>query len=278
MPEQMTLFSPRKALEGFGDPRKLTRWPKGKPDYVSEFDLGPEHIPELIDLARFWVEREDWPEDDTDIAIYAPVHAWRALGQLRAAEAVEPLLAMMNAMDELNDVWYLEEFPDVFALIGPPAFARAADYLDNPENFLFPRICAAHMLSKIADRHPEQRDDAVSRFEGLLKNCPHNDSTLNAFLVSYLMNLKATESAEVIERAFAGRCVDEATVGGWGKVREELGVAGMGLAPSRSAAVSPFFPFNRSPDAPFTIDDAENRKRREKRRRQRKNRKRKPRS
>lgn len=253
MPQQITLFSPRKALEDFGDPRKLARWPKGNPDYPSELDLGPQHIPELIDLARFWVERDEWPPDDSDITVWAPIHAWRALGQLRATEAVEPLLAMMNVMDETSDDWYLEEFPDVLALIGPPAFACAADYLDDPENLLFPRICAAHILSKIADRHPEQRDDAVSRFEVLLKDCQQNDSTLNAFLVSYLMNLKAVESAEVIERAFAGRCVDELTVGGWGKVRAKLGVAGMGLAPSRSPPRLAVFPFQQVRGRSFEV-------------------------
>ena len=61
----------------------------------------------------------------------ASTHAWRALGQLRAIEAVEPLLAMQNRLDEERDDWYLGEFAEVFGQIGPPLFVRGAEPLDD---------------------------------------------------------------------------------------------------------------------------------------------------
>src|SRR5579864_7878643 len=45
------------------------------------------------------------------------VHAWRALGQLRAVEAVEPLLELFDRLED--DDWVHEELPAVFGLIGP---------------------------------------------------------------------------------------------------------------------------------------------------------------
>ena len=96
-------------------------------DYVAEFQLTPAHIPELIRLAAMWADpQDDWPEDGP---IWAPVHAWRALAQLGAVEAVTPLLEMSS--DLHYDDWQFEDFPHVFALIGagaiPPLKRHAAD-------------------------------------------------------------------------------------------------------------------------------------------------------
>ena len=83
-----------------GDARETGRWHEGAPDYVGEFGLRSEHVPALVDIARRWLEVGDRPDDET---FFAPVHAWRALGQLRAVEAVEPLLAMQKQLDKEGD-------------------------------------------------------------------------------------------------------------------------------------------------------------------------------
>jgi len=235
------------ALERAGDPRKSCKWPEGDPDYVRTYGLGPEHVPALIEIAREWVTRQDWPDDENDMTVYAPVHAWRALGQLRAAEAVEPLLGMIRAMDEQDDDWYLEEFPDAFALIGPAATGPVAAYLTDASNGMFPRIGAAHGLCKIAQRHGETRDETVAQLSACLAAHEEDDYTLNAFLVSYLLDLKAVESAELMERAYAAGRIDYMVCGYWGKVRAELGVQGLGLAPDEPPGPRPRFPFFRAP-------------------------------
>lgn len=216
-----------------GDPRNTWKWEEGDPDYVKQFGLGPEHIPILIDLAREWLDVEERPEDDV---LYAPVHAWRALGQLRAVEAVEPLLAMQEAMDEGNSDWYLEEFHEVFGWIGPPAIPAVAAYLADLQYGEYPRTSAANGLSEIAKRHPETRAQVVEILTRQLSTHEPEVYSLNAFLIGYLMDLKAVESAEAIERAYAADVVDEMVVGHWTTVRKELGVEGLGLVPDREAA------------------------------------------
>jgi hypothetical protein len=51
---------------------------------VAECCLQEKHIPGLIALAARWGDES--PDDDS---IYGPIHAWRALGQLRAVDAVQ---------------------------------------------------------------------------------------------------------------------------------------------------------------------------------------------
>ncbi len=86
--------------------------PDDWPHYL-ELGLGPEHIPDLIRLAT----DEELIWDDSDrLEVWAPLHAWRALGQLRAKEAIEPLLSLFEPLEE-ND-WAMEELPDVLGMIG----------------------------------------------------------------------------------------------------------------------------------------------------------------
>ena len=68
-------------------------------DYVGMLNLTQEHIPELIRMATDKKLRFSDAEDES----YAgPVHAWRALGQLRAQEAAQPLTANFSWN---NDDW-----------------------------------------------------------------------------------------------------------------------------------------------------------------------------
>src|SRR5262245_20529152 len=86
-------------------------------DYLSG-GIRREHIPELIRLlsdGAFLTAEE--PE------VYAHIHAWRALGQLRAAEAIEPLLELIAEQENEADwsEWISQEVPVALGMIGPAA-------------------------------------------------------------------------------------------------------------------------------------------------------------
>lgn len=42
------------------------------------------------------------------LEVWAPVHAWRALGQLRATEAIEPLITLFH---DVEDEWNNFDLP-----------------------------------------------------------------------------------------------------------------------------------------------------------------------
>lgn len=212
-----------------GDPRRTRRWDTGEPDYVAEFGLRQADVPVLIDIACQWADAER-PEDEV---LFAPIHAWRALGQLRAAEAVEPLLAAQDSLDAWGDQWYLEEFHDLFGLIGPPAIPALATHLADRGHGEFPRISAANGLCEVAKRHPQARQRVVNVLAMELAKKQPDVCQLNAFLIGYLTDLKATESAPIIERAYAVGVVDAGVCGHWTEIRRDLGVRGHGLVPDR---------------------------------------------
>lgn len=257
----------RQRLETFGDPR-VPSWP----DYVQALALTPADAPQLLLMARQWLETQATENED---AVYAPVHAWRAAAQLRSVELVPVLLELAGPLDEVEDDWYLEEFPEAFLLVGPAALEPLVAYLSQAEHREYPRICAVHAIADVAAGHPETRDQAVAALGRQLDQFQEQSKVLNGFLVSHLLDLKATETAEVIERAFAANRVELDIVGNWNTVRAQLGVAGLGLVPTELAnapigSVAPPLLRTSPASAPSRVDNQ--RRRRAERKRERRNR------
>lgn len=197
-----------------GDPRGNREWP----DYI-KLGLGPEHIPDLI---RMVTDTELNEADVESREVWAPLHAWRALGQLRAEAAIEPLMRLFHEQEE--DDWASQELPEVFGLIGPAAIPALIAYLADASHGLFPRISAVTGLESIAMQHTDAREDCIAALTRQLEGFAEQDPTLNAFLISSLVEVVAVESALVIEQAFAADCVDETIRGDWDDVQVDLGL------------------------------------------------------
>lgn len=217
-------YSPVAAqLLTYGDCRQMEEWP----DYLS-LGLTAEHIPELIQMIR---DEELFSADSDRPEAWAPVHAWRALGQLRAEDAIVPLLGLLGRIDEEDDDWVVEELPIVFGKIGPKAIPALQDYLANNSNGEYARVAAAESLGKIGQEHPEVRDHCVAVLTDQLKEFMENSPTVNAFVVYSLVELKAVESAPVMAQAFEANQVEGDTIGDWEDVQIQLGLLEERLTP-----------------------------------------------
>lgn len=199
---------------------QLGRPDETRPDYRA-LGLNESHIPELMRLATD--EYLNW-ESEIEIETYAPVHAWLALGQLRAVEAIDTLLSCLRYIDEHNDDWAGERLPEVFGEIGPAAVAPLTRYLQDSTHGLWARVAASGGLAAIAERHPAARRECVAALTAQLQRHGENDPTLNAFLISRLLDVRALEAAPVIESAFADKAVDISVAGDWEDVQISLGL------------------------------------------------------
>src|ERR1700683_258552 len=95
----------------------------GEPGLNERLDCGAmgvsaENIPDLIRMATD--ERLNNAPGSSKL-VWAPVHAWRALGQLRAVEAFEPLLKLFQRIDDFADDWIGTDLPAALAQIGAAA-------------------------------------------------------------------------------------------------------------------------------------------------------------
>lgn len=214
--DSIQYFAPVKTLLTYGRPQRIHKWP----DYL-KLGLSQQHIPELITMLT---DESLHHAKSTSESIWAPLHAWRVLGQLHAVEAVPALLDQLYRIDEYDDDWVGEELPDVFAMIGSPAISGLTDYLANSHHTLFARVGAAHSLSNIGQQHPEARQSSIAALEQQLTHYRQNDPTLNGFLVSYLLELKAVEAIRTIQDAYHNECVDTTITGDCEDAEIELGV------------------------------------------------------
>lgn len=187
------------------------------PDYLDQFNITQADIPELIRLATDNVL--DW---DAAPEWYGPMHAYRALGQLKATEAIEPLLSLAHMANESD--WHQEELPEVFGLIGPKALPAMAQYMAGNHG-IWPRSTVAHGIEVIGNTYPESREQCVQHLIDALDRHAEQPEELNGSLVAYLMDLEAVEAAPAIAKAYKEGPMDERVCGTWPAIQVEMGLA-----------------------------------------------------
>jgi hypothetical protein len=202
------------------------------PNYPREYELGREHIPALIRMACD-VALHDGDSEGPEI--WAPVHAWRALAQLRATEAVEPLLEFTKL--DMDDDAVSQEFAMVFGMIGPSAIAPIAAFLRDRSLPWMAASLATGGLAEVVKNHPECRDECVGMLTGLLDRATDRDPTANGFVVCSLLDLKAVEAIDAIREAFRLDAVDISIAGDLEDVEIDLGFR------ERRSTRRPYYPF-----------------------------------
>jgi hypothetical protein len=221
-----------------GEPKLTDQWL----DYRAR-GLGDEHVPVLIQMLQD--PELDWAvhrEGDDETPFWARVHAWRALGQLRAGEAAEALVGALVGDDE--DEWAAEEIPEVLEMIGPtalpplrtalPLTARKAEFLAVGS--------VGEALRRMAAAYPEVRDEVVALLTRQLRSWAEQDRTANAFLISDLLELRAVEVAPVMQEALEAGAVDEDIVGDWEDVQVALGLLARRTTPRPRSNFWPTLP------------------------------------
>lgn len=190
------------------------------PDYVRRYGLTQEDAPEL---ARMVADEALSNSDSQSAEVWAPLHAWRALAQLGSAEAVGPVLELLQRIDAHNDDWVADEAPRVLGMLGPVSLEPTAAYLENPDHGEWARFAAARALMEIGTRHPEARAACVNLLARQLARCEDLPS-LNGGIVSELLDLSAVEALPVMREAYERGVVDPFVVGDLEEVEITLGV------------------------------------------------------
>jgi hypothetical protein len=206
--------SPVNKLFSYGFPSDNDDWS----DYL-KFGFTEEHIPELIKLAG---ETDLILSDSEKAENWAPVHAWRVLGQLKANDAAKPLMNLFHELEDEN--WSDEELPTVFALIGASTLPFLASYLADRSRKNSPRISAAGCINEVGKLNKDVTENCIALLTAQLEKYEENPPELNGFLIWFLTDFKALDSLATIKEAFERECVDESIIGGFSNVEYELGL------------------------------------------------------
>jgi uncharacterized protein YpmS len=213
--------SPVDKLLSYGDCSEIN----SIPNYVEELGFNSHHIADLVRMVtdeELSTGMDDVESIDDNVKMSAPVHALRVLGQLRAVEAIEPLINLFGTFEEDDRISI--ELPNTFATIGVVAIKPLEAYILEPSRDAYALADAASALTRIAQKHSEVRDECIAIITKVLNKFSENDPDANAFLVGELVDLKAIEAAPLIEQAFAAKCVPTYLLGDWNEVQVALGL------------------------------------------------------
>jgi hypothetical protein len=188
------------------------------PDY-RHLGLTAEHVPQLVRMAT---DPALLDAEDRTPAVWAPLHAWRALGQLEASAAVAPLFALLERASEDRAVF--DEVPLVLGMIGPASLPTATLWLFDETRDVPLRVAAGRVLTEVAQEYPDRRDECTAILTQQLQEWSGQDRLLNAFLVAYLVELEEVAAAPLMEAAYAGSAVDLTLFGDWEDAQVELGL------------------------------------------------------
>ena len=191
-------------------------------DYVSEYNLTDEHIPDLLKMLDVYTQPID-DFDEHDPASWTAIHVWRALGQLKNEQAIQPLIDVM--MRGTWEDWGWEDIPQAIALIGEPAIEpvkrelakRAAKYDLHPTWF-------HGTLENIANMNNSLKERVVDILIEQLEEAKTNDPALNGFIIGTFLDWKVERALPTIEKAFATDSVDTGIVGDWEEVQVAFGL------------------------------------------------------
>ena len=187
-------------------------------NYPERFGLTEADVPELIRMACDPLFDQ---LAETNKASWAPIHAVRALGQLRAEEAIAPLLKLLLQDDD----YFKQNIPEALGLIGESAIAPTAKYFHNSRHAAHDRIFFMACLEAIATKHPQHRQSCIERLMAELENHEsREDDFLDSCLIDTLAELKAAEAAPLIETVFSSKEIDETIATSWPMVQVRLGL------------------------------------------------------
>ena len=182
-------------------------------------------LADVPSLARMVLDPELECAPSDSGAVWAPIHAIRALAWLRAEAAIEPLLTgTWRRIEPKVDDYLEEEVAVALAAIGPASRLPTAAILADESRVDHVRLAAARALSLLAVKHPESRDASLAALAAQLDAHAVQKPEFNGFLVSALLNARAVETAASLQRAFENNRVDESIAGDWEDVQIELGL------------------------------------------------------
>lgn len=208
---------PVSGLLSYGDCNKLD-W-KTWPDYVTELGLTQADVPELI---RMMTDTALWKDSSDTLAPWGVVHAWRSLAQLKAQDAIQPFIELVDRYDD--DDWLMMEAFRVLALYGSEVLPLLTQHLNDTSHVDLTRSAIAEGIENISIAEPEQRDRCIEILTQQLSQFTQNSKYLNGSLIGCLVALEAIEAAPLMEQAYAAKAVDDSTPGTWASVQVDLGL------------------------------------------------------
>lgn len=200
-------------------------------NYPEMLELDPTDVPALLSMALNEKLLYEMGENSTEL--WAPLHALRALGQLKSPEVIEPLLHASEILDDHD--WMRDDLRKVFCLIGEPSLEPLIYYFLHEKVICeFWHAGMSEALGLLVETYPQFRMRVLDAFKQYMQAPNLELETLNGLVISTLLDLKAVELIDDIRHFFSLNCVEEEVAGDIEEVEIELGFRTERATPKKS--------------------------------------------
>ena len=148
--------------------------------------LTQAHLPDLLRMAR---DRNLYTANGDTDEVWAPLHAFYALGDLDVSAVVPELIPLFD----LEDDWLSTALPELLGKVGAPALEPIRAYLADRTRWAYGHSSASRALEKIAQQHPELREQVVAMLSDVLRDAGHYHETAVTGAMDALVELGAVE-------------------------------------------------------------------------------------
>lgn len=168
----------------------------------TEYMQWKKFVPMLTRMALDPGLLNGWPSEN---ASWAPWHAIHALGNLQAWESTP---ALAELADFEND-WLSDHLPHIWSDMGMEVEPLLWMILETGSASTKRRGLAAESLFMMTEESDAISNKVIHGFEKILRNTANIDSTLNAYLVTFLNDMEIPDKTlETIHNAFEADQID----------------------------------------------------------------------
>ncbi|WP_200388657.1 HEAT repeat domain-containing protein [Thiocapsa imhoffii] len=201
-------------------------WPQVEWPEYSQYGIGSADVDDLIQLA---VDPLLHGAPQESNAVWVPLHAWRALGQIGDSRAIDPLIHLLDTL--YDDEYASMEIPAALGMIGEHAIGPLVDFLEDASRSEFVRMLAADALGQLAGHHPSAKNQVIARLTEYLDDPDPSATGLNGNVVIVLLDLEARSSIDTLRRLYRSGNVDLFACGDIEDVEIELGLRTQRITP-----------------------------------------------
>ncbi|MDQ8191590.1 SEC-C metal-binding domain-containing protein [Roseibacillus persicicus] len=187
------------------------------PDYAA-LGFGDEDVEHLLDLtADFYLNFEQSDEESA-----ASIHAWRALALRGDLELLPEFLSLLMETDDIEDDWFVEDFPRLVSYMGMPALPNLLDALELHSDYQCVTSGILEALPKLSQDPAEQKVIKEALANLLTNEVISREG--KGMAVNGLIEMNDKDHHEQIKEAYQTNKVDLTIAGDLEEVEISLGI------------------------------------------------------
>jgi flagellar biosynthesis regulator FlbT len=181
---------------------------------------------------QYYFEKNTTDVKDWDSYVF-PFHALALLAELKATESLQAVLNVFRHDEKFSDFWFedtlTEQCPYFFYALATNNLQPLIDYLLEENNHVWCRVSILKAIAQVALKNPERKQEVLQHLRFLLEyfiehhqNEKLIDTTLIAEIIGAVLDFKATELLNLVEKTYQLDIVDVMINGDFKDVVKEI--------------------------------------------------------